>query len=58
MDREVRITLRMPAEIHSRLSGEAKTSRRSLNAEIVYRLENSLGIDKLPSGAPNVRDSL
>ncbi|WP_419774944.1 Arc family DNA-binding protein [Glycomyces harbinensis] len=48
----------MPAEIHSRLSGEAKTSRRSLNAEIVYRLENSLGIDKLPSGAPNVRDSL
>lgn len=39
MDREVRITLRLPADLHAWLVGEAKSSRRSLNSEILHRLE-------------------
>ncbi|MFC3817343.1 Arc family DNA-binding protein [Planomonospora venezuelensis] len=40
---EKRITLRLPAELHAHLVAEAKSARRSLNSEIVYRLENGLG---------------
>ncbi|MGC0340557.1 Arc family DNA-binding protein [Streptomyces sp. SLBN-8D4] len=39
MDHEVRITLRLPAELHAWLVAQAKSTRRSLNSEIVYRLE-------------------
>ncbi|MFE2832187.1 Arc family DNA-binding protein [Streptomyces mirabilis] len=39
MDNEVRITLRLPADLHARLVAQAKAGRRSLNSEIVYRLE-------------------
>ncbi|MFG3202875.1 Arc family DNA-binding protein [Streptomyces sp. NPDC048192] len=39
MDHEVRITLRLPAGLHAWLVAQAKSSRRSLNSEIVYRLE-------------------
>ncbi|MFB7937673.1 Arc family DNA-binding protein [Streptomyces sp. NPDC056049] len=40
MDEEKRITLRLPADLHSWLAAEAKSGRRSLNSEIVHRLES------------------
>ena len=48
MDHEVRITLRLPADLHSQLVARAKAARRSLNAEIVHQLE--VGIDVNPPG--------
>ncbi|MGW6486134.1 Arc family DNA-binding protein [Streptomyces sp. NPDC055056] len=36
---EVRITLRLPADLHTWLKTQAKTNRRSLNSEIVHRIE-------------------
>ncbi|MDV9169655.1 Arc family DNA-binding protein [Streptomyces sp. W16] len=39
MDNEARITLRLPTDLHTWLVAEAKSARRSLNSEIVYRLE-------------------
>ncbi|MER6749257.1 Arc family DNA-binding protein [Streptomyces fungicidicus] len=39
MDHEVRITLRLPADLHSWLVAQAKSARRSLNSEILHRLE-------------------
>ena len=39
MDQDARITLRLPAELHSWLTEQAKSARRSLNSEIVYRLD-------------------
>ncbi|MET9843620.1 toxin-antitoxin system HicB family antitoxin [Streptomyces ossamyceticus] len=39
MDDEKRITLRLPADLHAWLAAQAKSARRSLNSEIVYRLE-------------------
>ncbi|MFE9938575.1 Arc family DNA-binding protein [Streptomyces hirsutus] len=39
MDEERRITLRLPADLHAWLAAEARSARRSLNSEIVYRLE-------------------
>ncbi|MGH3391168.1 MAG: Arc family DNA-binding protein [Actinomadura sp.] len=35
----MRITLRLPAELHAWLADQAKSARRSLNSEIVHRLE-------------------
>jgi predicted HicB family RNase H-like nuclease len=37
-----RITLRIPADVHSRLVERAARDRRSLNAEIVHLLETVL----------------
>jgi len=39
MDETTRITLRLPGDLHEWLAAEAKSARRSLNSEIVYRLE-------------------
>ncbi|MFI6661700.1 toxin-antitoxin system HicB family antitoxin [Streptomyces sp. NPDC050523] len=39
MNDEVRITLRLPADLHAWLVAQAKSARRSLNSEIVYRLD-------------------
>ncbi|MFC8241124.1 Arc family DNA-binding protein [Streptomyces chartreusis] len=39
MTDEVRITLRLPADLHAWLVAVAKSARRSLNSEIVYRLD-------------------
>ena len=39
MDDEKRITLRLPADLHEWLVAQARSARRSLNSEIVYRLE-------------------
>ncbi|WP_370130934.1 Arc family DNA-binding protein [Streptacidiphilus sp. EB103A] len=43
MDDEKRITLRLPQDLHAWLARQAKTSRRSLNSEIVHRLEVGRG---------------
>ncbi|WP_328900291.1 Arc family DNA-binding protein [Streptomyces sp. NBC_00441] len=40
---EVRITLRLPADLHTWLASEAKRARRSLNSEILHRLEVGRG---------------
>ncbi|MFJ2579503.1 Arc family DNA-binding protein [Kitasatospora aureofaciens] len=42
MDDEVRITLRLPSDSHTLLTTNARTARRSLNSEIVHRLEVAL----------------
>ncbi|KND30894.1 Arc family DNA-binding protein [Streptomyces acidiscabies] len=39
MDEDKRITLRLPADLHAWLAAQARANRRSLNSEIVYRLE-------------------
>ncbi|MEV0050691.1 Arc family DNA-binding protein [Saccharopolyspora shandongensis] len=43
MDHEVRVTLRMPAALHTRLVELAKAEHRSLNAEMVHLLEKASG---------------
>ncbi|MBD3643537.1 Arc family DNA-binding protein [Alcanivorax sp.] len=40
-DRYTRITLRIPRELHSKLTDEAERTSKSLNAEIIGRLEDS-----------------
>lgn len=40
-DRYTRITLRIPRELHSRLTEAADRTSKSLNAEIIGRLESS-----------------
>lgn len=40
-DRYTRITLRLPRTLHSKLAEEAERTSKSLNAEIVGRLEGS-----------------
>ena len=44
---EVRITLRLPADLHAWIVTVAKRDRRSLNSEIVHRLE--VGRDNAPA---------
>jgi predicted HicB family RNase H-like nuclease len=39
MDHEKRITLRLPEDLHTWLADQAKSARRSLNSEILHRLE-------------------
>lgn len=41
-DEEVRITLRLPAALRDRIAKEANQSGRSMNGEIVVRLEKTL----------------
>ena len=52
MDHEVRITLRLPADLHTWLVTEAKAARRSLNSEIVYRLESERAATKADGTSP------
>lgn len=40
-DKYQRITLRIPKELHEKLTSQAKDKSRSMNAEIVHRLEES-----------------
>ncbi len=41
-DNEVRITLRLPAALRDRIAKEASQSGRSMNGEMVFRLEKTL----------------
>lgn len=52
MDHEVRITLRLPADLHSWLVTEAKSAHRSLNSEIVHRLERGRDATQADSDSP------
>ncbi|MFD5200144.1 Arc family DNA-binding protein [Streptomyces sp. NPDC058375] len=36
---ETRITLRLPSDLHAWLTAQAKANRRSLNSEILHRIE-------------------
>jgi predicted HicB family RNase H-like nuclease len=36
------LTLRIPEDLHARLTAQAKTDRRSLNSEIIHLLEVAL----------------
>ncbi|MET8102675.1 Arc family DNA-binding protein [Streptomyces sp. NPDC005236] len=36
---ETRITLRLPTDLHAWLTAQAKDNRRSLNSEILHRIE-------------------
>ena len=47
-DRYIRITLRLPRELHARLDAAADDTSKSLNAEIVGRLEASFRGDEIP----------
>ncbi|MCF3132502.1 Arc family DNA-binding protein [Streptomyces olivochromogenes] len=44
MNDEVRITLRLPADLHAWLVAQAKSARRSLNSEIIYRLDGERSV--------------
>ncbi|MGW6635690.1 Arc family DNA-binding protein [Streptomyces cyaneofuscatus] len=37
---ETRVTLRLPSDLRKWLTQQARTNRRSLNAELVHRLES------------------
>jgi predicted HicB family RNase H-like nuclease len=39
MNEETKITLRLPSDLHRWLTAQARSARRSLNSEIVHRLE-------------------
>lgn len=39
MNEDKRITLRLPVDLHAWLANQARAARRSLNSEIVHRLE-------------------
>ncbi|MET8327709.1 Arc family DNA-binding protein [Streptomyces sp. NPDC005181] len=52
MDHEVRITLRLPADLHAWLVAKAKSARRSLNSEIVYRLESDRAATEADGESP------
>lgn len=42
-EKEVSLTIRIPASVHRKLVSESKKRRRSLNQQIVYSLEVALG---------------
>jgi predicted HicB family RNase H-like nuclease len=43
MEKEVKLTVRIPETVHGRLADLAKRERRSLNAQLVVLLEQALG---------------
>ena len=43
----IRIQIRLPAELHARLVKAASESTRSLNGEMVYRLQDSFDLEDL-----------
>lgn len=46
-DRYTRITLRIPRELHEKLQNKADLTSKSMNAEIVARLEKSFEEEKM-----------
>ena len=47
-DNYTRITLRMPKDLHERLASLAEETSKSMNAEIIGRLEASVFSSELP----------
>ncbi|MER7519341.1 hypothetical protein [Streptomyces sp. NPDC126499] len=52
MTDEVRITLRLPADLHAWLVAQAKLGRRSLNSEIVFRLDGDRSVGASDDESP------
>ncbi|MFC9395706.1 Arc family DNA-binding protein [Streptomyces sp. NPDC057027] len=48
----IRITLRLPDDVHVRLAAQAEVDRRSLNSEIVHLLEVALTDVEAGEGEP------
>lgn len=48
----IRITLRLPDDVHSRVAARAETERRSLNSQIVHLLETGLAADEAHDESP------
>ncbi|MFE9105567.1 Arc family DNA-binding protein [Actinomadura geliboluensis] len=48
----VRISLRLPEDLHTRLVERATADRRSLNSEILHLLESTLDADGSATPAP------
>lgn len=46
-DEEVRLTLRLPSSLRDRIAKEADKSGRSMNGEMVYRLEKTITDDDI-----------
>lgn len=49
-DDEVKITVRLPPELHAKLIERARTTRRSLNSEVITLLERF--VDSREIGVP------
>ncbi len=49
------VLLRLPPELKAQLDEAARTSNRSLNSEILTRLEASLGVEIASPGTPRGR---
>ncbi|WP_406429352.1 Arc family DNA-binding protein [Streptomyces sp. NBC_01589] len=49
---EKRITLRLPDDLHARLTEHARIDRRSLNSEIVHLLEVTIDTPRGDAGSP------
>ncbi|WP_435631505.1 Arc family DNA-binding protein [Carnimonas bestiolae] len=52
----VRSQFRLPESLHEKLKEAAEANRRSLNAEIVGRLQETLGGDKPPGVLPSASE--
>ncbi|MEV4098996.1 toxin-antitoxin system HicB family antitoxin [Nonomuraea sp. NPDC049649] len=48
----IRITLRLPDDVHARVVARAETERRSLNSQIVHLLEIALAADQSHDESP------
>jgi hypothetical protein len=48
----IRITLRLPDDVHARVAARAETERRSLNSQIVHLLEIGLAADEAHDESP------
>ncbi|WP_316769378.1 Arc family DNA-binding protein [Streptomyces sasae] len=46
----IRFSLRIPADLHERVTAQAAADRRSLNSEILYLLEAALSASGSPGG--------
>lgn len=49
----IRITLRLPDDIHARLVTQAATDRRSINSEILHLLEVALDAVRATTNRPD-----
>ncbi|MEV4076632.1 Arc family DNA-binding protein [Nonomuraea fuscirosea] len=48
----MRITLRLPDDVHDQVAARAQTERRSLNSQIVHLLETALATDEAHDESP------
>lgn len=59
-DEEIRVTLRLPISLRDRLANKAQENARSMNGEIIARLEQTLqeATVTLPPITPEIFDQL